>query len=310
MSGAEELPHSAIYFGDARDFWWNHDFVALMAQRLELSSRWRVLDVGCGYGHWTRVIAPHLPTGFEMACVDPEPRSLAEAASRNRPLTDRGRFSYAEGRAEALPFADGTFDMVTAQTVLIHVPDVAKAIAEMARVLAPGGLLLLVEPNNLLASPAQVMNGPEVDPALLVELFALEAFIQRGKHLLGEGHLSAGEWLPRHLDRRLFGDVRMWMSDRPISSFPPYDGPGQREDLAERRAFLAKGWYGRPREEALRFYLAGGGDRARFEAAYETGLASERKVLAEIEAGRHAIVGGHAFYLVAATKLMEARTPG
>jgi len=59
------------------------------------------------------------------------------------------RCEYGMGAAERLPFADATFDLVTCQTVLMHIADVAVALTEMVRVLAPGGLLLAAEPNNL-----------------------------------------------------------------------------------------------------------------------------------------------------------------
>jgi hypothetical protein len=62
--------HSEDYFGDYRDFWWNGDFVALMAPRLGLSHCRRVLDAGCGIGHWTRVLVPHLAIGTAVAGVD------------------------------------------------------------------------------------------------------------------------------------------------------------------------------------------------------------------------------------------------
>ena len=49
--------HSAEYFGDTRDHWWNLDFLRLMAKRWELGSVRDALDVGCGVGHWGTVLA-------------------------------------------------------------------------------------------------------------------------------------------------------------------------------------------------------------------------------------------------------------
>ena len=49
--------HSAEYFGDTRDYWWNADFLELMGKRLSLDRARDVLDVGCGVGHWGRLPA-------------------------------------------------------------------------------------------------------------------------------------------------------------------------------------------------------------------------------------------------------------
>ena len=57
----ERKPHSAEYFGEYRDFWWNSDFLKLMANRLQLDQAKTVLDVGCGIGHWGQILAPVLP---------------------------------------------------------------------------------------------------------------------------------------------------------------------------------------------------------------------------------------------------------
>ena len=56
--------------------------------------------------------------------------------------------SFQAGRAESLPFPDGSFDLVTCQTVLIHVREPSVALREYLRVVRPGGRLLLIEPNN------------------------------------------------------------------------------------------------------------------------------------------------------------------
>jgi len=92
----------------------------------------RVLDVGCGAGFLTNELAA---AGFEATGVDLSPRSLELA--RKRDATGRAR--YKEGDLTRLPFPDGGFDAVCAMDVLEHVEALDAAIAEVARVLAPGG---------------------------------------------------------------------------------------------------------------------------------------------------------------------------
>lgn len=306
MTDPQPLPHSAIYFGDARDHWWNPDQIDLVAKRTDIARCRRVLDVGCGYGHWARLWLPRLAPGVELTGIDPEKRSLAEAEARTAAfLATRdlvATTSYHEARVEALPFADGAFDLVTAQTVLIHVADMGVAVAEMARVLAPGGLLLLAEPTNLAGSMTALMTRPDFDIERSLRALELEMRIQRGKHALGEGNTSAGEYLPRHLDPARFSDVKQWLCDKPYGLFPPYARPGATEEIEEYRHFAAKGWHDRTREEAVRMYLAGGGTMVAFEAAWSEGLEDDRRRLTEIEAGTYAHAGGHVFHLFAATR--------
>src|SRR3954452_17130903 len=114
-----EEPHSAAYFGPERDFWWNHDHLRLIAERRGLYRVRSVLDVGSGVGHWGRLIATLVAPDATIAGVEREPRWVEEATRR----APEPRFTYQQGVAEQLPFAEATFDLVTCQTLLIHTVD-------------------------------------------------------------------------------------------------------------------------------------------------------------------------------------------
>ncbi|GAB5470085.1 MAG: class I SAM-dependent methyltransferase [Rhodospirillales bacterium] len=92
------------------------------------------LDVGCGEGRFCRVLKG---LGIPVCGIDPT-APLLEAAIRRDPQGD-----YRLAGAEAVPFADNSFDLVLCYLVLIDVADFRAAISEMARVLAPGGSLVL-----------------------------------------------------------------------------------------------------------------------------------------------------------------------
>jgi SAM-dependent methyltransferase len=93
------------------------------------------LDIGCGEGRFCRMLRAE---GIAAIGVDPTVEFVVEARRRD-PAGD-----YRSGRAEALDFDNAAFDLVVSYLALIDIPDVAAAIAEMARVLAPGGTLLIV----------------------------------------------------------------------------------------------------------------------------------------------------------------------
>lgn len=99
-----------------------------------------VLDIGCGDGTYAIEAAAR---GARAVGLDADPAMLREAERRAR---ERGvAVDLREGRAEELPFGDASFDVVFAVTVLCFVADAAGAIREMARVLVPGGRLVLGE---------------------------------------------------------------------------------------------------------------------------------------------------------------------
>lgn len=100
----------------------------------------RVLDVGCGDGELACALAAR---GGDVIGLDPNPAMLA--AARERAAAANVPAVFQAGRAEALPFADASFDIVSAVTVLCFVPDARKALREMARVLRPGGRLVMGE---------------------------------------------------------------------------------------------------------------------------------------------------------------------
>src|ERR1700739_479760 len=92
------------------------------------------LDVGCGEGRFCRMLQV---AGISTVGIDPTEELLGQARRRD-PKGD-----YLIGRAEALEFPDRSFDLVVSSLTLIDIDEVDRAIAEMARVLRPGGTLLI-----------------------------------------------------------------------------------------------------------------------------------------------------------------------
>ena len=96
----------------------------------------RVLDVGCGTGSLTFALTQAADVG-EIAAIDYSPVFVEEAQRRN----SHPRITIMHGDACAIPFPDGRFDRALALLVLHFVPEAAKAIAEMRRVVRPGGVV-------------------------------------------------------------------------------------------------------------------------------------------------------------------------
>ncbi len=118
--------------------------------RHPLPSGARVLDIGCGTGEISERLARRF-TGASVLGVDLEESHLERARARCAPLGDRVRFQRGDALALSLP--DASFELVVSRHVIQAVPDPRRAIAEMVRVLAPGGRLhLLAEDYGMLWS--------------------------------------------------------------------------------------------------------------------------------------------------------------
>jgi SAM-dependent methyltransferase len=294
--------HSAEYFGDARDHWWNADFLRLMAKRWRLDTVRDVLDVGCGVGHWGMLLASVMPNDVHVIGVDREPRWIEQASSRAIARGLDKRFSYRQGEAERLPFPDNSFDLTTCQTVLIHLSDPAAAIGEMQRVTKPGGLVAVAEPNNLTEALLldSISNQASIDE--IVELVRFQLTCERGKIALGEGDNSLGDRVPGLFVAQGLTEVEAYVNDKATAIFPPYDASEQRSFSEDARDRVARRLWNWSEAEARRFFLAGGGADDDFVEHFARGLASREKIVRGVDDDTyHGIVGG-AFYLVSGRK--------
>src|SRR5215213_8899856 len=92
-------PHSAAFFNPQRDFWWNGDYLQLLADRLRLDEVRSALDVGAGIGHWGSLLLPVLAEEADMVGVERDPRWVARARERATELGVADRCRYVEGVA-------------------------------------------------------------------------------------------------------------------------------------------------------------------------------------------------------------------
>ncbi|MCI0371186.1 MAG: class I SAM-dependent methyltransferase [candidate division NC10 bacterium] len=120
---------------------WPAERGALGRRRAALvaEGRGRILDLGAGTG----LNLPRLRAAQRYVGVEPDPAMLEQARPRAAAATVPAALLL--GRGEALPFPDGAFDTVLATLVFCTVPNIPAALAEVRRVLRPGGALLFLE---------------------------------------------------------------------------------------------------------------------------------------------------------------------
>jgi SAM-dependent methyltransferase len=210
-----------------------------------------------------------------------------------------------QGRGEELPFPDGQFDLVTCQTVLIHVADVVAVLREMGRVARPGGTLLLAEPNNLVGHLVRTRWPEQRDARTLTSALAFYATCEAGKIALGEGDNSIGDLLPGLLMEAGLTVTACYISDKASPLWPPYSsreqavlGEALETSVNEERCPWS-------REETRRYFLAGGGEDGDFLKAWAERLREMRADLTALRSGRLATGGGQLMYLIAATAPSE-----
>ncbi|WP_117195712.1 class I SAM-dependent methyltransferase [Rhizobium terrae] len=225
-----------------------------VARRLPLKPGDRVLDIGCGPAWFWASVMKDAPEGLHLTLADQSSGMVAEAVERCRALP----FASVTGReadATALPLDDGSFEAVIAMHMLYHVADQPAALAEMSRVLKPGGTLAVTTngAGNMreIYQLTTVFGSPPADPAG-------EAF----------GYDKA-----EALMRAVFGNVAFFQHPAMMKITEPEDvflaltsyPPGDRAGEPELAAF---------REAIARAFERGGGV---LEAAKETGLFLSRK---------------------------------
>lgn len=132
----------------------------LAQELLNLRSGQTVLDVACGPGNFTRSYGSAVgPDGLVIG-FDESPTMLARAVAG----TDAAQIAYVRGDARQLPFADGAFDAVGCFLALHLIPEPFRALAEMIRVLAPGGRIAIsapyLPPGPLPRLVDRVVNAP------------------------------------------------------------------------------------------------------------------------------------------------------
>lgn len=174
---------------------WQRHVAAYAAAADLLPTDGRVLDVGCGVGHSYRLLDPRETVGVDL---DAEALSAQE---RETHIADM----------RALPFAASSFGSVVCIQAIEHVPDLERTLAEIARVLVPGGTAVLVTPNRLtFARPDEIIDPyhyVEYDPVQLRARCAPHFGEVRMHGLFGsERYLELVGAERRHLDKLLARD--------------------------------------------------------------------------------------------------------
>lgn len=212
---AETQRNDLTIYDDVADAWWSDEIrwvrtlKNLVPGRLKWFDRqtaWEgldVLDLGCAGGFMAEALTEK---GARVTGIDPAAQAVAAARARAAQVGQEIRYDVGVG--EALPYADACFDRVVCVDVLEHVADLGKVLAEVARVLKPGGLFLYDTINrNPIARLATITVAEDVlkllpkgthDPDMFIKPRELTAALENAGLVPGP-QTGLG---PRGIDRR------------------------------------------------------------------------------------------------------------
>lgn len=166
----------------------------------------------------------------------------------------------------------------------------------------PGGFVIVAEPNNRVSELVDTSTtaGQSVEEMLARVRFLLTC--EHGKMVLGEGNNSVGDLVPGYLAEQGALEVQTFIADKPAALVAPYDSAGQHalRDYVTREA--ENGTWGWLREDARRYFLAGGGSPENFDAIWERRLGERRRDAAALADGSFHTAGGTVLYLISGRK--------
>jgi demethylmenaquinone methyltransferase/2-methoxy-6-polyprenyl-1,4-benzoquinol methylase len=118
-----------------------------------------VVDVACGTGDLTELFARSPAARVTGVDFTPQMLDVARAKIARRPHAQRSKVMYEEGDAQNLRFADASADVVSIAFGIRNVADPARAVREFARILRPGGRLVILEFGTPSFPPARILNN-------------------------------------------------------------------------------------------------------------------------------------------------------
>lgn len=301
MKHNKKSSHSASHLNQAREYWWNEDFLALLADRLELSDCESLADIGCGEGMMAFKFAPYLSDGAAVYGVDQEPRYLRKAGKlAKKQKLDSVSFDFRVGSAYQLPLEDDSVDISICQTLLIHLDDPLAGLKEMMRITRPGGLVVALEPNNMVQHLLfDRYRDTEYEVEDILRVLEIRLRIEKGKKLEGLGFNSLGDVLPDLYLKAGLEETQVWLNDKALQLIPPYDTREQRFRAGQMITWLEEGSGGLGYEENLQYYLAGGGTRKVFDAYWKTVEAYKVSLLNQLKNQTYISSGGGVMYVTA-----------
>lgn len=300
MTKPKEL-HSESHLTESREYWWNEDYIELLAKRFGLNDCQNLADIGCGQGLMGFLFAPHLANDALVTGIDSEKKYIKQATQKGRKIAQKTgiQFDFQVGDANHLSLTNQSQDVVMCQTLLMHMKSPVAVIEEMKRCTKEGGQVIAIEPNNLVSNlmfDTYAQTDYEVDDML--EFLEVRLRCEKGKKALGEGFSSIGDVLPDLFEKAGLSNVQVYISDKSLNLFPPYDTREKRMRAAQMIDWIENQTGGFGYDEVWRQYRAGGGGKKSFDAYWERAQRYQQQLLHDLKNQECFLSGGNLMYVV------------
>lgn len=250
-----------------RQFLWDENYLELFYNRLGLKPYITVADIGCGWGYIGQLLLRKILPGGAICGVDIDQKLIKQAID----LGDENTH-YLVGDAQSIPLKSESVDLAICQAVLIHLADPKSAVAEMARIVKPGGKVAAIEANNILVKLASWDNLHSLTPERQIEELKYHHTVNKGRKNLKMGDYEIGSKVSSYMTESGLTDIEVHLNDSVLHLEPPYNTPEKeflektiRQNWKEDFEKWVKLW---DRDEK-KFFLAGGGTEEEYQQRIE-----------------------------------------
>lgn len=299
--------HSEEWITDAREYWWNQDYLDLLLKRNNLKDITSLADIGCGKGYMVFKLIPLLDKLKVCHGVDIEDSHIKDAiatSQRHQNIT----FNFKQGDAYNLNIPDCQVDLSVCQTLLLHVQEPLKVILEMKRIVKEGGTIMAIETNNAINSLVanSIIEGTNTehidDIDITLAKLKYDLTIQKGIYNLKEGYLSIGDYLPKLFLEAGLKDITVSIVDKACSLIPPYDTQEKKLRAKEMLDWIENSNAEYDYDQMLKYYIAGGGNKQEFEELWKIQQEEVQKIKQAILNETYIMPGGALMYIVTGKK--------
>ena len=209
-----------------------------LVELIQPQADWRVLDVATAAGHTAYAFAPHV-AHVTATDLTPEMITVAAKLAAERGITN---VTLETADAEALPYADGSFDLVTCRIAPHHFPHIDRFVSEGARVLRSGGILAVVDnivPNDSVAgdyiNAFEKLRDPSHGRALSVDEWLAEfraAGLTVLQHEVAPKSMEFTPWAERMgATPETIAELRRLLTDAPATAASYFQSYATEKDL-------------------------------------------------------------------------------
>lgn len=210
------MVHSIEYINDERFKWWRIEYLRKIFKCIDYQDSPSILDVGIGEGHWSIPILEIMQEGWFFTGIDIEEYWVHKSYERLKKHfpTKKDDIRVLQGSAYKLPFADNSFNLVTCQTLFLHLDSPSKALSEFKRVLKPSGYMLIAEPINIFNRLDISSVDENLDIGIKVSTTNLWLYYQEGIRKNNQGNHNIGAFLLNYIQKEKLNVVQIFGNDQ------------------------------------------------------------------------------------------------